>query len=375
MVFPVLFISFLSLAAHAKLVTFSNTAPRTDTSGNILTAHDGTTRRYAPGQPFYYHSIGYPHCNETNAINGCNNCIFSRNNSIDVWASPDLASGSWEKVFTAYPNPTAGFPQCTYFRSQVVYNSATKLFVLWVNAVGCVAATCPGGKCQDYATATSTSASGPFTFSNMAQPEGLPGGLGDYALFVDDDNSGFIVLTDLTHGAGPRDMYVFPLSPDFLHFPTGAQGVLLAGPKLVEAPVFFKHAPSSTYWVLLGGCTCMGLYGGGVGALSAPHPLGPWTPVSSHIDPGCPMDRQSSCFQMGPGAVCNPVTQAQQNFVIQVPLVGGGTGFVWTGDKWQQSPNKMYDQQPQTWLPLTFNATGGLQQLQYVDTFSLDVDV
>ena len=68
----------------------------------------------------------------------------------------------------------------------------------------------------------------------------------------------------------------------------------------------------------------MGLYGGGVNVLTAPHPLGPWRNVSASIDPGCPMWKQSTCFEMGPGEVCDPVTQAQQNYVITVPLASGG---------------------------------------------------
>jgi hypothetical protein len=371
---PVLVLCLLTLRlAYSKLVTFSNTAPRLDTGGAILNAHDGTTRRYSPNAPFFYHAIGYPACNETGAINGCNSCIFSRNNSIDVWSSPDLSSGSWSKVYTAYPNPAAAFPQCTYFRSQVIYSAATQRYVLWVNAVGCVAATCPGGKCLDYATATAPAPEGPFTFAGMAQPASLPSALGDFALLADSDGTAYAVLCHLLHGAGPRDMYVLPLTADFLHF-QDVPGVLLPGPKLVEAPAFFRQG--ATYTVLLGGCTCMGLWGGGVAALTAPHPLGPWTATSSQLDPGCNMDRQSTCFEMGPGAVCNPVTQAQQNFVMQVPLATGGWALVWTGDRWQQAPNKMYDQQPQTWLPLMVNNDTGVPlQLQYVQQFTLDVEV
>ena len=144
----------------------------------------------------------------------------------------------------------------------------------------------------------------------------------------------------------------------------------------------------STYFALLGGCTCMGtatstsfwptfeghlspvpphtrficatpvtmltgcaslpatiwcdrfgvpgLYGGGVAALTAKHPLGPWTTMTTTLDPGCPMAKQTSCFEVGPpdsNATCAPVTQAQQNYVIEVPLVNGSSAWVWTGDK------------------------------------------
>lgn len=75
---------------------------------------------------------------------------------------------------------------------------------------------------------------------------------------------------------------------------------------------------------------------------------------------------------MGPGQVCNPVTQSQQNYVIQVPLANGDTAFVWTGDRWQQAPNGRYDQQPQVWLPLTFEGDT-IQPLKYVSSFSLDI--
>jgi len=342
-------------------VTFSNLLPRRSANGEIINAHDGTTRRYGPpGSPFYYHSVGYPHCNETGAINGCNSCIYSGKNTLDVWASPDLSSGSWVKTQTVFPNASAGLPACTYFRSQAVFNPATKKYVLWANAVGCA-----GG---EYVVAVSDAPGGPFSFSNFATPANLSS-LGDFALLVDDDGAAYAVATHLVHGAGPRDMIVFGLTADFTGF-SGVRTDVLPGQKLVEAPAFFKRG--DTYFILLGGCTCMGLYGGGVGVLTAPHPLGPWTNISGTLDPGCKMYAQTTCFQMGPGAVCNPVTQAQQNFVMEVPLAGGGTAMVWTGDRWQQSPNKMYDEQPQTWLPLTFDGDA-IAPLEWVDAFSLDV--
>jgi hypothetical protein len=401
-------LSFLSMSA-AKNVTFSNTAPRLDATGSIINAHDGTTRRYGGvGSPFYYHSIGYPHCNETGAINGCNNCIFSRANSIDVWSSLDLSSGSWKKESTVYPNHKAALPSCTYFRSQTVYNAATQQYVLWANAVGCETSTCPNGRCGEYVVATAPAPEGPFAFHSMATPTAPSPthSLGDFALFVDGDGSGWGAFTYLLKGAGPREVWVISLTPDFTGFGTESTGAL-PGQRLVEAPAMFKR--NSTYYVLLGGCTCMGLYGGGVGVVTAPHPLGPWSNVTGSLDPGCDMWRQPSCFTMGPGAICNPVTQAQQNFVVEVPLADGSSALVWTGksmrhsssasapsplrrilpltphappplpnppktvgDRWQQSPNKMYDEQPQTWLPLSFDGDTILP-LQWVDNFTLDI--
>lgn len=86
------------------------------------------------------------------------------------------------------------------------------------------------------------------------------------------------------------------------------------------------------------------------------------------------MLEQTTCFEVGPGQVCKPVTQAQQNYVIEVPLADGTTAHVWTGDRWQQSPDGMFDEQPQTWLPLAFDGDR-LLPLRYVDEFTLDVAV
>ena len=132
---------------------------------------------------------------------GKKTCIYSHNNTLLVYSSPDLSSGSWVLEDTVYQNPpgtprahwlllrrlpspapraaprfacsqesglrhrtlTSGvcivprrvlavvgsplppllppagrgaghFPECTYFRSQAVYNPATKRYVLWARA-------------------------------------------------------------------------------------------------------------------------------------------------------------------------------------------------------------------------------------------------
>ena len=68
-------------------------------------------------------------------------------------------------------------------------------------------------------------------------------------------------------------MYIFRLTEDFLKFDCATSTGPLPGPNLVESPAFFKR--KDTYYAFLGGCTCMGLYGGGVAVLTAKHPLGP----------------------------------------------------------------------------------------------------
>jgi hypothetical protein len=201
-----LFLQLLLAAGHVHLVqsrviTFDNTKPRLDTSGAVLKAHDGTTQRFGGSGRFYYHAMGYPACNETGRINGCNagghkTCIYGHNNSLLVYSSPDLSSGSCkcdrDPAYAAcccaaaaycpcicslllrcccllpvmlvvncagpeehllhvgkleemvYPGGTGGFPECTYFRSQAVYNHKTQKYVLWANTAGCRNGACKG---------------------------------------------------------------------------------------------------------------------------------------------------------------------------------------------------------------------------------------
>jgi hypothetical protein len=206
--------------------------------------------------------MGYPHCNETGAVNGCNKCIYGHNNSMAVYSSPDLSSGSWELTDAVYPGGDGGWPTCTYFRTQAVYNAKTKLYVLWANVAGCIKSTCPNGTQAAYAMGTSSQPGGPFKFVGMDQPTAasLPpkaGFIGDEALLVDDDGQAYIILTHGIAGAGHRDMFIFRLSPDFLKFESDTSTGPLPGPHLVESPALFKRG--DIYYALLGGCSCMGL--------------------------------------------------------------------------------------------------------------------
>ena len=365
-----------ALLACAKLVTFSNVAPRRDASGEVFNSHDGTTQRFGGAGAFWAHTMSYPLCNETGKVNGCNACVYSVHNVVNAWSSPDLSSGSWALAGPVFPTPDGKSPNATLFRAQTVYNPATQLYVAWANVAGSDA--CPAGFEGDcYLTATAPAPGGPFSYRGAIAPNAslcgpVAGFAGDYALLVDDDGTGFMIFTHGIAGAGHRDMYVFKLSEDFLSFTQEFTGPL-PGQHLVEAPAFFKRG--STFYALLGGCTCAGRYGGGVAYLTAPSALGPWTNRSATVDPGCPMWAQADCFGMGPGEVCNPVTQAQQNFVAKVPLADGSTKFVWTGDKWQTASDGLWGHDPQTWLPLEFDADGAILPLAWVDSFELDVAV
>ena len=55
------------------------------------------------------------------------------------------------------------------------------------------------------------------------------------------------------------------------------------------------------------------------------------------------------------------------------PVVPGCEGgmLMWSGDAWQQAPDDRKQHDPQWWVPLCFNATGGIQSLQGKETWQL----
>ena len=68
-------------------------------------------------------------------------------------------------------------------------------------------------------------------------------------------------------------------------------------------------------------------------------------------------------------------TRAQQTFVVQVELADGSAAYIWTGDRWQQSPDGTKGHDPETWLPLAFDdaAGGAILPVVWQDSFTLDV--
>ena len=97
---------------------------------------------------------------------------------------------------------------------------------------------------------------------------------------------------------------------------------------------------------------------------------------SAALDPGCDMAKQTACEppQVGPGQVCNPISGAQGNFVIEMPLVDGGVQYVWTGDVWQTAPDHLLGHDPQVMFPLEFADNGDISPFVKVDSFVVDID-
>ena len=250
-----------------KSVRISNSVPKLDTAGGIVNAHDGTYRFH--GGAYYYHGAEYGLCHEP-AGRGCDlapdHCGFQNDHNVTIWKSPDLSSGSWERVGTAVQ--CEQLPGCKIlYRPHLVYNPTTALWVLFVNYVA------PGGHYGGNAVYSAPSPEGPFTLRTRqmalsrlcpgpANPDGkscgaAQGGCGDFDVFVDDDGRGYIV-----YGCQHWNS-IEPLTPDF--YDSSPRGANATGPAFAfngtifpdyftEAPALFKRR--ETYYMLYGHCCC-----------------------------------------------------------------------------------------------------------------------
>lgn len=358
----------------------NNMAPRLDSAGNILNAHDGTTQLFPGHSGYYMHAAEYGLCKEppqTGCQREANDCGFRLDHNISIYHSDSLASGSWR--FLGHAITPAQRPAGILYRPHAVWNPTTMRVVLWWNYV------LPSGGYAGYAAATAAGPGGPFTTVvpsvNVTQPKSS----GDFAISVGPAGS---------HGylAYSHDywMYLEVLTPDLLHS-TGRRISIQGQPHFpqyfVEAPAFFRHA--GWLYLTFGHCCCFCYQGSGIFLWRARSAEGPWQQQAGNLAcippaaeaavtlPPAVVDAQPT---PGQGCLYNnshdvSATRSQQNYVIEVATKSGPV-LLWTGDRWMQAPDGLKGHDPQFWVPLTFEAAGGgsgggvvMKPLRWVDSF------
>ena len=183
--------------------------------------------------------------------------------------------------------------------------------------------------------------------------------------------------------------------------PSSPSPPLIAFPvPFVEAPALFER--NGTYYALFGHCCCFCYQGSGLYVFTAPHPLGPWTQqsqpaASGLVDLGCtankatatpdtnpmgktlpatahPTNGQGCLYGLPHGHTAASVSQAQQNFVIEIPSSSPNQppDFIWTGDRWMQAPDGVKGHEPQYWGRLHFDDKGHIQRQIYQESVTFE---
>jgi hypothetical protein len=310
-----------------------------------------------------------------------------------VWTSPDLSSGTWQHLTTAVD--LGNRPPGTIFRPDGIYNPNTKEVVLWFNWLNAA------GKYEGYAAYTAPSPKGPYTRVREQVNTSNAANCGDFHLFVDPvDNVPYVIAGCQFH------MYIERLLPNMLD---SAGDLSPAGryefaEYFIEAPALFERR--GVYYAVFGHCCCYCYQGSGAIVHTAPHPLGPWTlqgdvacvptpPPDGPEPAAAPAASRAAAFLAAVGAAprggalgasptpgqgcqyANASTtsalRSQQSDIFSVDLADGTQGWIWAGDRWQQSWDGEKGHDPQLWVPLEFGADGSVAPLRWLDNFTMPI--
>ena len=337
--------AFAQASFHERMqavnVVVNNAEPRHDADGNILDAHDGALE-YFDGR-FYLYGTQY---GDTDGLGNLNHYV--------CYSSPDLIRWRFEGFLLR------DAPRHTYYRPYVKFNRRTEKYVLWYNAD------------NRYGVAIADRPAGPFIIQNPDVAVKYSGqGVGDFGLFIDDDGNGFITYVALNlaqlrkvRTANPENhrISVESLAPDYLSSTQENSGFVAGN---VESPTLFKR--NGIYYLLFDNTCAFCTNGSGVRVYTASSALGPYV-YKKNINLKAPLRKGTSWTVPGTGRK-DAMVHAQQTDVAQIPTVSG-TLFMWMGDRWGSTPDKIKGHDFQAWLPLAFDH-GIIRPLRNLDRWSV----
>lgn len=307
-------------------VTLENTTPRTDVNGQIMDCHDGCLR-FFEGR-FYLYGTRY---GATDGFTNANRYVCYSSDDLVRWIPHGELLG-----------PT---PEGVYYRPYVVWNPATRLYVLWFNWY-------PKLWEGQFASAISERPEGPF---RVVDPHIKLRGAkpGDHNLFVDDDGRGYVIYTDIAgHGQGRHAMSIERLTDDFTASTLESSEVL---DRCVEAPAMFKR--EGRYYTVFGHTCCFGPEGADARVFIADQPLGPYRRIGD-------INRDEAGRIIVPG---------QQTDIACIPGPDGPQ-FLWMADLWGSRPDGIKGHDLQYWSPpLRFEPDGRIQRIERADSFRLSI--
>ncbi len=220
-------------------IIVDNTKPRLDTDGNIVDAHDGRLIQF--NNTYYWYGTSYGNTNR-----------FTVKNHYVCYSSKDL--NVWKKEGRLLLNQ----PEGVYYRPHVVYNKKTKRYVLWYNWY-------PKLWNGQFGVATSKTPTGPFKIENSnVKMFRSDVGLGDFGLFVDDDQSCYLSYNTIQN----HQVSIEKLDTDYTAS-TMENGGIIA--EHMEAGSQFKR--DGKYYLLTDYTCCFCNYGSGARVYISENPL------------------------------------------------------------------------------------------------------
>jgi hypothetical protein len=287
-------------------VTFKNGGFWNDTTGTKIQAHGGGFLK--EGDTYYW--VGEDKTTST----GGTGYFYA----VSVYASKDLVT--WEhrnKIITTATDPQLSVQNRVIERPKIIYNDATKMYVMWLHWDDTTYNNSYAGIFK------SPTIDGNYTYVDHIKPGGHDSR--DCTLFKEDDGTAYFISVGNTN----RDMFVYPLTSDYLNVKQGSTGTNIWPGQSREAPAIVKS--NGTYYAITSGSTGWAPNQGGYS--TAASITGPWSSQSNIGD--------------------NTTYQTQSTYIITV-MGSQMTTYIYAGDRWNSSQlvNSQY-----IWLPLTMNGT------------------
>jgi hypothetical protein len=230
------------IVCAGRVVTISNKLPRRDSSDQIMDMHDGKII-FIDGV-YHWYAASYGNCQEPSGDSGCKgaapgSCGFQVNHNVSLFTSTDLSV--WQNQGHVLRMQDVAIPDAVLFCPKVVYNRVTGFFVMWFNWIAA------GDFSKSfYAVLVSQSSRGPFQLVSKQVPMAFSD-TGDFNLFVDDDDKGYVIYTSHIVGYDTSHrISVELLSDDYCSSLLNQSQSGFFGDSFVEAPAMFKH--QATYY-------------------------------------------------------------------------------------------------------------------------------
>ncbi|HWH72373.1 MAG TPA: glycoside hydrolase family 43 protein [Candidatus Sulfotelmatobacter sp.] len=312
--------TFCIAAPAAKHSEFKPGEVWTDTSGAPINAHGGGVL-YCGKKYYWYGEIKTgktwtPECNRS--WGGTRVELVG----VSCYSSKDLYN--WQNEGNVLPAVQDDVQHALHKskvleRPKVLFNRATKKFVMWMHVDS-----------EDYrlaraGVAVSDSPTGPFTYVGSFRPDNSMSR--DMTVFQDEDGKAYLFYASEDNAT----MHIALLTEDYLK-PSGRFERIFVG-RSMEAPAVFKHA--GRYYVVASGCTGW-----------APNPArsavansiwGPWEELSNPC--------------RGPEAEIT--FRGQSTYVL--PVAGKPGTYIFLADRWN---SKDLQDSRYLWLPLQFTDKG-----------------
>jgi hypothetical protein len=307
-------------------INVSNGIQFTDINGDIIHAHGGGMIKYDSN--YYWYG---EYRDSDNKFLG-----------VRCYKSTDLKN--WElRGEVLSPDSDDELNSCNVERPKVMYNDATKQFVMWMH----------WENGDDYGDARAAVAycetpDGEFTYEGSFRPyenSGITdhdkGGYmsRDCNVFVDDDGTGYFISSSNEN----MDLHLYKLTDDYKNIDTLVTKLYVGNQR--EAPCLFKR--NGYYYLLTSGCTG-------------------WSPnqakyaYSKNLDSGW-----SSLIDIGDSTIFN----SQPAFVLSIQ---GSDTFLYLGDRWAGAYGGDVNDSTYVWLPLVFKSDTNLE-LQYTNKIAIDM--